>query len=180
MENNKYIEVFLEKAKLDKINFDLINLLENMIITQSKKFYNFSCQEIFICLMKLNNQEDEIHIDRTLIEMINTFILFALSEITIFSNFDQFTITCSCIIISLRKSGDQVFLNSFVKLLSKISVEEKEVDSCVSLILDILKFEESPKVEESGKKVQKRLKGLNKENIRMASHNKMCQFTKKK
>ena len=93
--------------------------------------------------MKLINKIDGIH--AKLKERFNIYLLFALSDINIFSNYDQFIITCSCIKLAIQHSNDDSFYNKFIRVLSELNVEENTVSSCVSSIIKELQRDDSTK-----------------------------------
>ena len=118
------------------------------------KYYNFSCEEIFLCLMQLMNQFEGFQADSDFKKNFDIYILFALSEFTLFSTYDQVTLTCACIMLEFRSSKDEKTMNSFLRVLCELNLNENDVLSCLSSITNELSLNET-ETETSKKKFKK-------------------------
>ena len=108
--------------------------------------------------MQLMNQFEGFQADSDLKKNFDIYILFALSEFTLFSTYDQVTLTCACIMLEFRSSKDEKTMNSFLRVLCELNLNENDVLSCLSSITNELSLNETETETETSKKKFKKFK----------------------
>ena len=134
MENSAYLDLVKRKSEYDGINMKFISILEIHILNNSRKFYNFSAEEIYENLLKLINYPD----NQILKEKFDIFLYFCISESMINLNFDMFTLSCACLLLAMNSLEEETYQFLFRNALYEMGVKVDKIESCISLIEECL------------------------------------------
>lgn len=130
----EYYYCFYESALKAQMNMKAVLQIEQNFLNKGIKFYFFTPQEIsdYIFFQLENVIKDKLKI-QDFLEATSDLVYYCLSELEIYSKFNQFELTIACICFILKKE-DPDMVTAFYHILNSIDYNDSILHECVKFI----------------------------------------------